>query len=153
MLKSLDEKTMTSQQISPPQIISLSRMEQQTLEVYRDVFEKIGFSISSFGGNDFAITAVPGNLFSLNYQNVFMDILSDCGNTKSGLDSNTVLEKIASMSCKAAVKGNQKLSMPEVEQLISDLLSLENPYHCPHGRPTIISLSQYELEKKFRRIV
>ena len=83
----------------------------------------------------------------------FMDILSDCGNTKSGLDSNTVLEKIASMSCKAAVKGNQKLSMPEVEQLISDLLSLENPYHCPHGRPTIISLSQYELEKKFRRIV
>ncbi len=153
MLKSLDEKTMTSQQISPPQIISLSRMEQQTLEAYRDVFEKIGFSISSFGGNDFAITAVPGNLFSLNYQNVFMDILSDCGNTKSGLDSNTVLEKIASMSCKAAVKGNQKLSMPEVEQLISDLLSLENPYHCPHGRPTIISLSQYELEKKFRRIV
>lgn len=153
MLKSLDEKTMTSQQISPPQIISLSRMEQQTLKAYRDVFEKIGFSISSFGGNDFAITAVPGNLFSLNYQNVFMDILSDCGNTKSGLDSNTVLEKIASMSCKAAVKGNQKLSMPEVEQLISDLLSLENPYHCPHGRPTIISLSQYELEKKFRRIV
>lgn len=153
MLKSLDEKTMTSQQISPPQIISLSRMEQQTLEAYRDVFEEIGFSISSFGGNDFAITAVPGNLFSLNYQNVFMDILSDCGNTKSGLDSNTVLEKIASMSCKAAVKGNQKLSMPEVEQLISDLLSLENPYHCPHGRPTIISLSQYELEKKFRRIV
>lgn len=153
MIKSLDEKTMTSQQISPPQIISLSRMEQQTLEAYRDVFEEIGFSISSFGGNDFAITAVPGNLFSLNYQNVFMDILSDCGNTKSGLDSNTVLEKIASMSCKAAVKGNQKLSMPEVEQLISDLLSLENPYHCPHGRPTIISLSQYELEKKFRRIV
>lgn len=73
--------------------------------------------------------------------------------TKRGLDTTVILEKVASMSCKAAVKGNQRLSLPEVEQLVSDLLSLENPYHCPHGRPTIISLSQYELEKKFRRIV
>lgn len=153
MVMSLADKTMTSQQISPPVIISLTRMEQQVLEEYQDIFEEIGFCISSFGGNEYALTAVPGNLFSLNYKNVFMEILSDCNGQKRGVDATAVLEKVASMSCKAAVKGNQRLRMPEVEQLITDLLSLENPYHCPHGRPTIISLSQYELEKKFRRIV
>ena len=153
MMKSLADKTMTSQQISPPIILSLSQMEQQVLEEYQDAFEELGFAVSSFGGNEFALTAVPGNLFSLDYRQIFMEILSDCTGQKRGDNATTVLEKVASMSCKAAVKGNQRLSMPEAEQLITDLLSLENPYHCPHGRPTIISLSQYELEKKFRRIV
>ncbi|MDD6193711.1 MAG: DNA mismatch repair endonuclease MutL [Lachnospiraceae bacterium] len=153
MIHALDHKSMTSQQISPPVILSLSQMEQQVLNEYQDIFEEIGFAISSFGGSEFALTAVPGNLFSLDYRQIFMEILSDCNGQKRGLDATVILEKVASMSCKAAVKGNQRLSMPEVEQLIQDLLSLDNPYHCPHGRPTIISLSQYELEKKFRRIV
>lgn len=64
-----------------------------------------------------------------------------------------IVEKVASMSCKAAVKGNNRLSYPEIEELLDELLSLENPYHCPHGRPTIIAMTKYELEKKFKRIV
>lgn len=153
MVQSLADKTMTSQQISPPVILSLTRMEQQVLEEYQDIFSEIGFCIAHFGGNEFALTAIPGNLFSLDARQLFMEVLSECSGQKRGLDAKVILEKVASMSCKAAVKGNQRLSLPEVEQLVSDLLSLENPYHCPHGRPTIISLSQYELEKKFRRIV
>lgn len=82
-----------------------------------------------------------------------MDLLSECAEGLKGNDMKLIREKVASMACKAAVKGNQRLSMPEIEQLISDLLALDNPYHCPHGRPTIIAMSQYELEKKFKRIV
>lgn len=153
MVKQLEDKSMTSQQISPPVIISLSMKEQQTLEQYKKSFEEMGFVVSSFGGKEYALTAVPGNLFSLDYQQFFMELLSSCSENLKGQEYHLVRDKLASMACKAAVKGNQKLSFPEVEQLIEDLLSLENPYHCPHGRPTIISMSQYELEKKFKRIV
>lgn len=153
MMKQLESKTMTSQQISPPVILTLSRMEQQVLTEHLDTFREMGFSVSSFGGNEFSLDAVPGNMYSLNYQQFFMDLLSECAEGLRGNDIKLIREKVASMACKAAVKGNQKLSMPEIEQLISDLLSLENPYHCPHGRPTIISMSQYELEKKFKRII
>lgn len=153
MVKQLEEKTMTSQQISPPVIVSLSMSEQQILENNKDTFEELGFAVSSFGGNEYALNAVPGNLFSLDYYHFFMELLSSCRENIKGQENHLVRDKLASMACKAAVKGNQKLSFSEVEQLISDLLSLENPYHCPHGRPTIISMSQYELEKKFKRIV
>lgn len=153
MMKQLETKTMTSQQISPPVIVTLSRMEQQVLTEYMDTFTEIGFSISSFGGNEYSLDAVPGNLYSINYQQFFMDLLSECAEGLKGNDMKLIREKVASMACKAAVKGNQRLSMPEIEQLISDLLALDNPYHCPHGRPTIIAMSQYELEKKFKRIV
>lgn len=153
MMKQLESKTMTSQQISPPVILTLSRMEQQVLTEHLDTFREMGFSVSSFGGNEFSLDAVPGNMYSLDYQQFFMDLLSECAEGLRGNDIKLIREKVASMACKAAVKGNQKLSMPEIEQLISDLLSLENPYHCPHGRPTIISMSQYELEKKFKRII
>ncbi len=153
MMKQLQEKTMTSQLLSPPTILTLSRVEQKTLEMYMDMFTEVGFSLEPFGGNEYALTAVPGNLFSVNYKQLFIDLLEECNNNKRPQNSELILEKVASMSCKAAVKGNHQLSMPEIEQLISDLLSLENPYHCPHGRPTIICLTQYELDKKFKRIV
>ena len=153
MMKQLESKTMTSQQISPPVILTLSRMEQQVLTEHLDTFREMGFSVSSFGGNEFSLDAVPGNMYSLNYQQFFMDLLSECAEGLRGNDIKLIREKVASMACKAAVKGNQKLSMPEIEQLISDLLSIENPYHCPHGRPNIIYMSQYESEKKFKRIM
>ncbi len=153
MMKQLRDKTMTSQHLSPSIIVTLSRMEQQILEEYQDAFVEIGFDISSFGGNEYAINAVPGNLYSLDYKQLFLDLLTECEQQKRGDDLELIKEKIASMSCKAAVKGNNRLSQPEIETLIDDLLSLDNPYHCPHGRPTIISMTKYELEKKFRRIV
>lgn len=153
MMAQLREKKMTSQMLSPPTILSLSRTEQHTLSEFGNTFEELGFSVEPFGGNEYALNAVPGNLFSIDCKQLFLDLLEECRNSKKGQDSILILEKVASMSCKAAVKGNHRLSMPEIEQLISDLLSLENPYHCPHGRPTIISLTQYELEKKFKRSV
>ena len=106
-----------------------------------------------FGGNELAITAVPGNLFSLDPKQFFLEALADCQSYKASDSFDIIVERVASMSCKAAVKGNNKLSLPEIKTLINDLLELDNPYHCPHGRPTMISFSEYELAKKFKRIV
>ena len=153
-LKSLKNREYTSQYISPPIILSLSMQERDVLEQNLGRFTAIGFEIEPFGGDEYAVRAVPDNLFSIAKKELLLemlDALSD-GLTTS-LEPELVDEKIASMSCKAAVKGNSKLSTAEVDELIGELLSLENPYHCPHGRPTIISMTKRELEKKFKRIV
>jgi DNA mismatch repair protein MutL len=152
-MAALQKKEMTSQMISPPIIITLSAAEQQVLEDYREVFVELGFAIAPFGGNEFALTGIPGNLFSIDPRQMFMDVLNECSHLGQRKQYDRILEKVASMSCKAAVKGNDRLSEAEARQLIDDLLSLENPYHCPHGRPTIISMTKQELEKKFKRIV
>lgn len=149
----LKNNEMTSQMISPPVIISLAPQDVLLYETYHEAFEKIGFQISSFGGNEIAINGVPGNMLNLDPKSLFMEILADCGNYKSSDSFDMIVERVASMSCKAAVKGNNKLSLPEIKTLVDDLLKLENPYHCPHGRPTMISFSEYELAKKFKRIV
>ena len=104
-------------------------------------------------GREYAVTSVPANLFGLNEKELMIEMLDSLMQLKGNETPQIILEKIASMSCKAAVKGNQKLSRQEVEELINELLTLENPYHCPHGRPTIISMSKYELEKKFKRVL
>ncbi|MBO6154966.1 MAG: DNA mismatch repair endonuclease MutL [Lachnospiraceae bacterium] len=152
-MKKIHEKEMTSQLISPPIIVSLTTKEKNLIEEYIDSFVGIGFQLEDFGGNEYAITGVPGNMFSLDCKSIFLEILNDCENIKPTDSYEIVLEKVASMSCKAAVKGNDRLSVAEAQELIDELLSLDNPYHCPHGRPTIISMSKYELEKKFKRIV
>ena len=149
----LKNNEMTSQMISPPVIISLAPQDVLLYETYHEAFEKIGFQIASFGGNEIAINGVPGNMLNLDPKSLFMEILADCGNYKSSDSFDMIVERVASMSCKAAVKGNNKLSLPEIKTLVDDLLKLENPYHCPHGRPTMISFSEYELAKKFKRIV
>ena len=149
----LKNNEMTSQMISPPVIVSLAPQDVLLYETYHEAFEKIGFQISSFGGNEIAINGVPGNMLNLDPKSLFMEILADCGNYKSSDSFDMIVERVASMSCKAAVKGNNKLSLPEIKTLVDDLLKLENPYHCPHGRPTMISFSEYELAKKFKRIV
>lgn len=152
-MKSLADKEFTSQQISPPVILSLNMQEETLLREYRQHFTRIGFEIEPFGGKEYAIRAVPGNLFGLAQKELFVEMLDGLAEQTGKIKEAMIDEKIASMSCKAAVKGNQNLSFKEAEALIDELLTLENPYNCPHGRPTIIAMTKYELEKKFRRIV
>lgn len=152
-IKSLEQKEFTSQNIYPPVLLTLNMQEEELLKKYMVYFKKLGFEIEPFGGKEYSVTAVPGNLFGLNGKQLMVEILDSLISFHGNEKPDMIIEKIASMSCKAAVKGNQKLSRAEVERLIDELLTLENPYHCPHGRPTIISMSKYELEKKFKRVL
>lgn len=152
-MKTYREKEFTSQMISPPIILSLTMQEEVLLKKFLPEFEKLGYEIQHFGGKEYAVNAVPGNLYGLNGQSLLLELMDGLGNMSEKDTPDLVVEKIASMSCKAAVKGNQKLSRPEIEHLIDELLTLENPYFCPHGRPVIVSMTKYEIEKKFKRIV
>ncbi len=151
-VKSLENKEVTSQMVSPPLILTLTMQEAGRLEEYLDYFTEMGFEIAPFGGREYAVSAVPGNLFGIAEKELFLELLDGLDGI-GGKDSRLVLEKIASMSCKGAVKGSQRLSAAEAKALIEELLHLENPYNCPHGRPTIISMTKQEIEKKFKRIV
>ena len=127
--------------------------EEAILNKYKERFTKLGFEIEPFGGKEYAIYGVPADLLGLAEEDIFLDLLDSLAEEKIEAEPDRILEKVASMSCKAAVKGNNALSFAEAEKLIDELLTLENPYHCPHGRPVIISMSKYEIEKKFKRIV
>lgn len=153
-LKGMKTREFTSQLISPPIILNLSMQEAELLRLYMDQFTRIGFEIEEFGQDSYAVRAVPDNLFSIAKKELLMEMIDSLSDEiNRNAPSNLIDEKIASMSCKAAVKGNMRLSAAEVDTLITELLSLDNPYHCPHGRPTIIAMSRRELEKKFKRIV
>ena len=152
-LKGLKNKKHTSQMLNPPMVISLSMQEEALLKKYMQQFTDLGYEIEHFGGMEYQICAVPGNLYNINKKELFIEILDNLNELSGRNNPELILEKIASMSCKAAVKGNMKLSRMEMESLIKELLTLDNPYQCPHGRPTIISMSKYEIEKKFKRIV
>ncbi len=152
-MKRLKDHTFTSQRISPPVILTLSLKEEEALKMHMDVFEKLGFEIEPFGGMEYALSAIPDNLFGITERSLFLEILDGLVDQSVRGTPQSVLEKVASMSCKAAVKGNHRMSTKEAHALIDELLTLDNPYNCPHGRPTIISMSKYELEKKFKRIV
>ncbi len=152
--KQFEKKEFTSQAISPPIVITLSMREAEILERFKEQFTKLGFEIEHFGGAEYSICGVPGNLYRLNTRDVLIEMLDELTDGISErATADVILDKIASMSCKAAVKGSQRLSLPEMEQLMKDLMKLDNPYNCPHGRPTIIAMSKYEIEKKFKRIV
>ena len=143
-----------TQQISPPMIVSLTLEQTAILASYQEAFKKMGFEFSSFGGREYAISGVPANLSGLSKDSLFLEMLDSLDENISDKDPRDVVyDKMASMACKAAVKGNQNLSYEEIKALIDELLTLENPYHCPHGRPTIVSMSKYEVEKKFKRIL
>lgn len=153
-LKGMKTREFTSQLISPPIVLNLSMQEAELLRLYMDQFTRIGFEIEEFGQDSYAVRAVPDNLFSIAKKELLMEMIDSLSyEINRNAPSNLIDEKIASMSCKAAVKGNMRLSAAEVDTLITELLSLDNPYHCPHGRPTIIAMSRRELEKKFKRIV
>lgn len=153
-LREMKNREFTSQYLSPPIILSLSMQEAELLKTHMDRFQRIGFEIEPFGGDEYAVRAVPDNLFSIAKKELLMEMLDSLADGVSGnMTPELIDEKVASMSCKAAVKGNSRLSAMEVDTLIGELLELENPYHCPHGRPTIIAMTKRELEKKFKRIV
>ena len=153
-LKEMKTREFTSQMISPPVILNLTMQEAQLLRAYMDQFTRIGFEFEEFGQDSYAVRSVPANLFSIAKKELLMEMIDSLSEEVHRRQSSELLdEKIASMSCKAAVKGNMRLSAQEVDALIGELLKLDNPYHCPHGRPTIISMSKRELEKKFKRIV
>lgn len=153
-LREMKSREFTSQYLSPPIILSLSMQEAQLLNENMDRFSRIGFEIEPFGGEEYAVRAVPDNLFSIAKKELLMEMID---NLTEGLSTSMtpelIDEKVASLSCKAAVKGNNRLSAQEVDKLIGELLTLDNPYHCPHGRPTIIAMTKRDLEKKFKRIV
>ena len=152
-MKEFDQREIISQMISPPEIIALSLQEAELLKEQMEIFEQFGFEISSFGGKEYSISAVPANLYGVTVQELFIEILDSLESEGRKQTPELITHRIATAACKAAVKGNQMLSVAEADKLIDELLGLENPYHCPHGRPTIVSMTKYELEKKFKRIV
>ena len=153
LMKDLRNRTFQSQLLSPPIILNLSMQEEELFLKYRNCFTDMGFETEEFGDRAYAVRAIPSNLPGIAKQDILMDLLDGLSDITGTASSETLLDKVASMSCKAAVKGNHQMSSMEAKALIDELLSLENPYNCPHGRPTIISMSKYELEKKFKRIV
>lgn len=134
-------------------VITVSMAEAEVLSQYKDVFVQLGFLIESFGGNEFCIREVPANLYGIGERELFIELLDSISREAGTVSVDVISAKLASMACKMSIKGNQKVSLPEVEHLLDELMKLENPYQCPHGRPTIIKMSRYEIEKKFKRIV
>lgn len=153
LMEAYRKKERITQFVSPPMVISLTRAEEAILEEFKSEFERIGFTIEPYGGREYAISEIPANLYGINEKELFLEMLSDLEDRGSMQPSELIASKLALMSCKAAIKGGQKISFKEADALVSQLLTLENPYACPHGRPTIITMTKYELEKKFKRIV
>ena len=153
LIRHYKEKNVESQMLMPPVIVTLSGREESVLEEYKDIFLSMGFEVESFGQSEYALRSVPTDLFGCSEREMFLEVLENLSESFGKTNVSVVEEKIASMACKAAVKGNQALSVKEAEILMDELLTLENPYNCPHGRPTMITISKYEMEKKFKRIV
>ena len=153
LMKQFREKNVASQTLMPPVIVSLSGQEEAVLKENMEVFASLGFEVEAFGGSEYALRSVPTDLYGCGEQEMFLEVLDQLADGGSFGSIRVVEEKIASMSCKAAVKGNNLLSLAEAEALIDELLTLENPYNCPHGRPTVIFMTKSEMDRKFKRIV
>lgn len=152
-MKEFANREIVTQMVSPPQVISLNLQEDLLLKTHMELFKRFGFEISEFGGREYSIHGVPANLYGISVQNFFVELLDSLENENARQPLDILTGRIATAACKVAVKGNNTLSVQEADKLIDELLGLDNPYHCPHGRPTIISMTKYELEKKFKRIV
>lgn len=153
LMKNFKEKEIYSQRLEPPMVVTVSMMEAEALGRYKDAFAGLGFTIESFGGNEYCIREVPANLYGIGERDLFMELLDAVIQENGTMDTEVIASKIATMACKMSIKGNQRVSLMEVEHLLDELMKLENPYQCPHGRPTIIKMSKYEIDKKFKRIV
>ncbi|MBE5945889.1 MAG: DNA mismatch repair endonuclease MutL [Lachnospiraceae bacterium] len=153
LLNNLNGKEILSQQLMPPLVVTVSYAERQAILEYYDLFMKVGFDIEEFGGNEFKINSVPSNLYGMQERQIFMEFVGSLINNAGYVSNDLFVKKLSTMACKAAIKGNTRISLEEADALIDQLLKLDNPYTCPHGRPTIISMSEAELEKKFKRIV
>ena len=153
LIRSLKEQSFQSQLLAPPIVLNLSMQEEQLYLKYQRYFADMGFEIEEFGDQAYAVRAVPSNLPGIAKNDILTELLDSLSDIPGSIGSESLLDKVASMSCKAAVKGHHRMSSAEARALIDELMTLENPYHCPHGRPTIISMTKHELEKKFKRIV
>lgn len=153
LMKHYHEKDIVTQTLNPPIVVTLSAKEEATYLSCKDVFAGLGFEIEDFGGREYALRGVPVDLYGQEEKALFLSVLDEMSEGPLHKDLTVVEEKLATMACKSAVKGNHSFSFAEMEALIDELLTLDNPYNCPHGRPTIISMSKYEIEKKFKRIV
>ena len=153
LMKNFKEQEIYSQRLEPPMVVTVSMTEAEALTRYKDAFAGLGFTIESFGGNEYCIREVPANLYGIGERDLFMELLDAVSQENGTLDTEVIASKIATMACKMSIKGNQRVSLMEVEHLLDELMKLENPYQCPHGRPTIIKMSKYEIDKKFKRIV
>lgn len=152
-VKQFEKQEITSQYISPPLIVSLSLEEEGRLKANEEYFRNFGFEIEPFGGREYCVSAVPSNLYGMNEESLFLEMLDSLSPDGENNPVSLFTARLATMACKAAVKGNHQMSPQEADKLIDELLKLENPYHCPHGRPTIVSMTKSEIEKKFKRIV
>lgn len=153
LMKELSEKKVSSQLLSPPIVLDLTGREKELLKEFLPIFEKLGFEIEEFGTDAFNIRSIPTDLYGCDEKELFLAVLDELSENPMKGTPDVILQKLASMACKAAVKGNHVMTMEEMEALIDELLCLGNPYHCPHGRPTMFSMTKYEIEKKFKRIV
>lgn len=151
--KQIESGEVVSQMISPPYIVTLTASEENILKENIGIFEELGFRVEHFGGHEYALTSVPAELFRLSEQDYFLSVIDDLSENLRTREPKQVKDRIATMACKAAIKGNTNISYAEADALISELLSLDNPYNCPHGRPTIISFTNSDLDKMFKRIV
>lgn len=152
-MKRYKEHTIHTQYISPPEIIKVSLQEDNILKEHMSEFNKFGYEIESFGGDEYVISGIPADFAGASPKDLLLEILDDMSGAGVKITPDSIKDRIATMSCKAAVKGNNKLSYAEARELIDELMELDNPYNCPHGRPTLITISKYELEKKFKRII
>lgn len=154
LVKQFREHTVNSQYLSPPLIVSLNLQEEGILKDNKDYFRSFGFEIEPFGGREYCVSAVPSDLYGLTEEELFLEMLDGlCADSGNKDPERIFASKLAAMACKAAVKGNHAMAKAEAEKLIDELLTLDNPYNCPHGRPTVIAMTKAELEKKFKRIV
>lgn len=153
-VKDYKEKRVVSQYLNPPIIVTLSGRQEETVERYREAFSSLGYELERFEGSDYALRAVPSGFMKLNDRELFIGLLDELtGTAGETSDVSLIHDRLAEMSCKAAVKGGRRLSLMEAEELLGRLLSLENPYNCPHGRPTMVEFTERDLEKFFKRIV
>lgn len=152
-MNKLHDKTIGTQMILPPIVLSLNMHEEEIYKANQGIFKRLGYEIEEFGGNEYKVTGIPAGLPKMDYKQLLIDVLDGLSEESASKDPDIITEKVASMSCKAAVKGNNRLSFNEAFELMDELMKAENPYNCPHGRPTLIMMSRYEIEKKFKRIV
>ena len=151
--KNIEEGSIIIQPLLVPEIIDLTLDDFSYYEENKEIFKNAGFTLEEFGGNSLALKEVPYFLGKLDAKGLFLNILDNIKELGSGKTPEVKYNKIATMACKAAVKGHDLLSEQEMIKLVEDLRYINDPFHCPHGRPTIIKFTNYDLEKKFRRIV
>ncbi len=152
-LKEFKSRTILSQQLFPPEVVSVSSSERLLIQENMSLFLDTGFELEEFGGNEYKLNAMPMNLYGLSGRDIFLEFVAALSEGVTGVTEDIFIRKLATMACKAAIKGNQSVTQTEIQHLLEELMTLENPYTCPHGRPTMIRMSKTELEKKFKRIV